>query len=105
MEVKPLQTEIFDKTAQVEELQTLLKIKTKELDSLQERKLCPFAIINYEKLKMYVMIEVKSLQTTNELQNAIEDNEVQLEEFQMQKERIRELEVTIYTRNETVRGN
>ena len=44
---------------------------------------------------MYVMIEVKSLQTTNELQNAIEDNEVQLEEFQMQKERISELEVTI----------
>ena len=53
------------------------------------------AIEENEKLKMYVMIEVKSLQTTSELQNAIEDNEVQLEEFQMQKKRIRELEVTI----------
>ena len=32
------------------------------------------------------MIEVKSLETTNELENAIEDNEVQLDEFQIQKD-------------------
>ena len=38
IEVKPLQTEILDRTFQVEELQTLLKIKTKELESLQERR-------------------------------------------------------------------
>ena len=40
IEVKPLQTETFDKTSQVEELQGLLKIETKELESLQERKSC-----------------------------------------------------------------
>ena len=38
IEVKPLQTEIFDKTPQVEERQLLLKMETKELESLQERK-------------------------------------------------------------------
>ena len=38
IEVKPLEKEIFDKTSQVEELQSLLEIKTKELGSLQERK-------------------------------------------------------------------
>ena len=38
IEVKPLQTEIFDKMPQAEELQALLKIKTKKLESLQERK-------------------------------------------------------------------
>ena len=37
-EVKPLHTEIFEKTSQVEELQTLLEMKSKELESLQERK-------------------------------------------------------------------
>ena len=42
IEVKPLQTEIFDQTSQVEELQTLLKIKMKELESLPDRKSCPF---------------------------------------------------------------
>ena len=41
IEVKPLQTEIFDKTSQVEQLQTSLKMETKELESLQERKSCP----------------------------------------------------------------
>ena len=40
--VKPLQTEIFDKTSQEEELQSLLKIKTEELESLQERMSFPF---------------------------------------------------------------
>ena len=40
IEVKPLQTEIFDKTSQVEELQTSLKNKTKELESLHECKSC-----------------------------------------------------------------
>ena len=40
--VKPLQTEIFDKTCQEEELQSLLKIKTEELESLQERMSYPF---------------------------------------------------------------
>ena len=38
IEVKPLQTEIFDKASQVEKLQTSLKTKTKELESLQKRK-------------------------------------------------------------------
>ena len=38
IEVKPLQTEIFDKIPQVEERQLLLKMETKELESLQERK-------------------------------------------------------------------
>ena len=46
---------------------------------------------------------MKSLQTiiddktsqTDELQNTVENNEVHLEELQMQRERIRELEVTI----------
>ena len=50
-----------------------------------------------------VIIEVKSLQTTvvdktsqtDEVQNTVENNEVDLEELQMQRERIRELEVTI----------
>ena len=32
---------------------------------------------------------------TDELQNTVENNEVHLEELQMQRERIRELEVTI----------
>ena len=41
IEVKPLQTEIFDKTYQVEELQTSLEMEMKELVSLQERKSCP----------------------------------------------------------------
>ena len=41
IEVKPLQTEIFDKTSHVEELQTLFKMETKELESLQESKSCP----------------------------------------------------------------
>ena len=40
--VKPLQTEIFDKTSQEVELQSLLKIKTEELESLQERMSYPF---------------------------------------------------------------
>ena len=40
IEVKPLQTEIFNKRSQVEQLQTLLTNKTKELESLQERKSC-----------------------------------------------------------------
>ena len=52
---------------------------------------------------IYVIIELKSLQTTvvdktsqtDDLQNAVENNEVHLEELQMQRERIRELEVTI----------
>ena len=38
IDVKPLQTEIFDKRSQLEELQTLLKLKTEELESLQECK-------------------------------------------------------------------
>ena len=46
---------------------------------------------------------MKSLQTTvvdktsqtDEVQNTVENNEVHLEELQMQRERIRELEVTI----------
>ena len=50
-----------------------------------------------------VIIEVKSLQTTvvdktsqtDEVQKTVENNEVHLEELQMQRERIRELEVTI----------
>ena len=48
-------------------------------------------------------IEVKSLHTTavdktsqtDELHNTVENNEIHLEEIQMQRERIRELEVTI----------
>ena len=51
----------------------------------------------------FVIIEVKSLQTTvvdktsqtDEVQKTVENNEVHLEELQMQRERIRELEVTI----------
>ena len=47
--------------------------------------------------------EVKSLHTTvvdktsqtDELQNTVENNEIHLEEIQMQRERIRELEVAI----------
>ena len=42
--VKPLQTEIFDKTSQEVELQSLLKIKTEELESLQERMSSLFGI-------------------------------------------------------------
>ena len=50
-----------------------------------------------------MIIEVKSLHTTvvdktsqtDEVQNTVENNEVHLEELQMQRERIRELEVTI----------
>ena len=46
---------------------------------------------------------MKSLQTTvvdktsqtDELQNAVENNEVHLEELKMQRERIRELEISI----------
>ena len=46
---------------------------------------------------------MKSLQTTvvdttsqtHEIQNTVENNEVHLEELQMQRERIKELEVTI----------
>ena len=45
IEVKPLETEIFEITSQVEQLQNLSKIKTKELESLQEHKSCPFKII------------------------------------------------------------
>ena len=48
-----------------------------------------------------IILEKRSIQTTDktsqteELQNTIESNEVCLEELQMQRERIRELEVTI----------
>ena len=50
-----------------------------------------------------LIIEVKTLQTTvvdktsqtDEVQNTVENNEVHLDELQMQRERIRELEVTI----------
>ena len=47
--------------SQVEELQTLLKIKTKEVESLQQSKPCPFAIVTEIH---YLIIEMKSLQTT-----------------------------------------
>ena len=75
-------------------------MKTKEVESLQESKLCPFAIVTEI---YYFIIELKSLQTTvndktaqtHELQNKVENNEVRLEELQIQRERIRELEVTI----------
>ena len=54
-------------------------------------------------ISFFYYIEVKSLQTTvvdkisqtDEVQNIVENNEVHLEELQMQRERIRELEVTI----------
>ena len=77
-----------------------MEIKTKELASLQERKSCLFR--NYY-LIYSLIIEVKSLYTTgvdktsqtDEVQNTVENNEVHLEELQMQRERIRELEVTI----------
>ena len=77
-----------------------MEIKTKELESLQERKSCLFR--NYN-LIYSLIIEVKSLHTTgvdktsqtDEVQNTVENNEVHLEELQMQRERIRELEVTI----------
>ena len=48
-----------------------------------------------------IILEERSIQTrdktsqTEELQNTLENNEVCLEELQMQRERIRELEVTI----------
>ena len=50
-----------------------------------------------------LIIEVKTLQTTvvdktsqtDKVQNTVENNEVHLDELQMQRERIRELEVTI----------
>ena len=48
-----------------------------------------------------MILEERSIQTTDktsqteELQNTLENNEVHLEELQMQRERIRELEVTI----------
>ena len=38
---------------------------------------------------------------TEDLQNIVENNEVRLEELQMQRERIRELEVTIQEMKET----
>ena len=92
---------MFDKTSQIKELQTLLKIKTKELELLKERKSCPFC--NYSFKILFSFIEVQSLQIkvvdktsqTDELQSTVENNEVHLEELQMQRERIRELEVTI----------
>ena len=58
----------------------------------------------YWNLNTYcVIVEVKSLQTTvvanisqkDEVQNTVENNEVHLQELQMQRERIRELEVTM----------
>ena len=48
-----------------------------------------------------IILEELSIQTTDktsqteDLQNIVENNEVRLEELQMQRERIRELEVTI----------
>ena len=48
-----------------------------------------------------IILEERSIQTTNktsqteEFQNALENNEVNLEELQMQRKTIRELEVTI----------
>ena len=48
-----------------------------------------------------IILEERSIHTTDktsqteELQNTLENNEVCLEELQMQRERIRELEVTI----------
>ena len=51
--------------------------------------------------KRSIILEERSIQTTDktsqteELQNTVENNEVYLEELQMQRERIRELEVTI----------
>ena len=77
-----------------------MEIKIKELESLQERMSCMLE----QNFKIYsLIIEVKSLQTTvvdktsqtDEVQNTVEDNEVRLEDLQMQRERIRELEVTI----------
>jgi len=48
-----------------------------------------------------IILEERLMQTTDkpsqteDLQNIVENNEVRLEELQMQRERIRELEVTI----------
>ena len=48
-----------------------------------------------------IILEERSIQTTDktsqteELQNTVENNEIHLEELQIQRERIRELEVTI----------
>ena len=75
----------------------------KELELLKERKSCPVCNYNRNVLNLFGFIEVQSLQTkvvdktsqTDEIQNTLENNEVYLEELQMQRERIRELEVTI----------
>ena len=54
-----------------------------------------------------IILEELSIQTTDkpsqteDLQNIVENNEVRLEELQMQRERIRELEVTIQEMKET----
>ena len=54
-----------------------------------------------------IILEERSIQTTDkpsqteDLQNIVENNEVRLEELQMQRERIRELEVTIQEMKET----
>ena len=54
-----------------------------------------------------IILEERSIQTTDkpsqteDLRNIVENNEVRLEELQMQRERIRELEVTIQEMKET----
>ena len=45
-------------------------------------------------MSLQTTVDCKTSQT-EELQNTVENNEVHLEELQMQRERIRELEVTI----------
>ena len=53
-----------------------------------------------EHRSIFIILEERSIQTTikpsqADLQNTVENNEVRLEELQMQRKRIRELEVTI----------
>ena len=46
-------------------------------------------------MKSLQILVVDETSQTDEVQNTVESNEVHLEEIQMQRERIRELEVTI----------
>ena len=50
---------------------------------------------NYTEVKSLHTTVVDKTSQTDELQNTVENNEVHLEEIQMQRERIWELEVTI----------
>ena len=93
-ENESLQTIVISKNEQVEEWQSML-------ESMQERKSYVSFTIN-ETSKRIIILEERSVKTntdktsqTEELQNAVGNNDVHLEELKLQRETIRELEVTI----------